>query len=321
MMLHMGHLTLDLIFPILETLIASFMSVQMVWSYSQMILQIFPFTSTAIPDPAAPNNFIAAFWDDLAVDGTGTILYSTIGAAPNRKLIIQFRNMGFHSFPAFMGTFDVILNESSNKIKVQFRIIVDNTSARAHGGSATIGIENSDGTAGVQYAYHNPSAVVTGTALSYTPSGLIYTLNPDAIYEGIFLTTNITLPEPGIPVLLSPPQDAIIGADYTFSWADARNAASYALLISDSPDLAGASFYSAGPATSFDVTGLTLDKTLYWGVFATNATGTTWCEIKKFTTSATPPLAAVPQTIWVEQNQKKSLNLITQEVMEALKRQ
>ncbi len=267
------------------------------------------FISNAIPDPAAPNNFIAAFWDDLTIDGTGSILYSTIGAAPNRKLIIQFRNMGFHRFPAFMGTFAVILHETSNIIQVQYRIIVDNTSSIAHGKNAAIGIENADGTAGVQYAYHDSTAVATGKALSYTPSGASYTLNTDAIYDGIYLTTNVTLPEPGIPILLSPPQDAIIGTDYTFSWADAGNAASYALLISNSPDLAGASFYSAGTATSFEVTGLTLDTTLYWGVFATNATGTTWCEIKRFTTSATPPLAAVPQIIWVGQNQDKKIKL------------
>ena len=80
-------------------------------------------------------------------------------------------------------------------------------------------------------------------------------------------------------------------------------------MISNSSDLAGATYYSAGSNLSFNVTGLTLGTTLYWGVFATNATGTTWCEIKKFTTSSTPPLAAVPQTIWVEQSQEKIINL------------
>ncbi len=267
------------------------------------------FTSSAIPDPATPNNFIAAFWDDLVIDGTGSILYTTIGAAPNKKLIIQFRNMGFHRFPAFMGTFDVILNESSNKIKVQFRIIVDNTSSIAHGKNATIGLENSDGTAGVQYAFHDSTAVATGKAISYTPSGSTYTLNPDAMYEGLYLTTNTTQPEPGIPALLSPPQNGVIGSDFTFSWADAGNAASYSLLISSSSDLAGATFYSAGSDLSYNVTGLPLVNTFYWGVFATNSTGTTWCEIKKFTTSDAPPIAAVPQTVWVEQNQDKIIKL------------
>jgi gliding motility-associated-like protein len=266
-------------------------------------------TEAPIPTAATPNNFIAAFWDDLVVDGTGKISYTTIGAAPNRKLIIQFNNMGFYSFPAFMGSFSVILYETSNVIRVQYRLIVDNTSTRAHGGTATIGIENADGSAGVQYDYHSSSAVSTDKAITFTPSGSTYTLDADAIYEGIFLTSNLTLPEPGIPSLLSPPQNAVIGSDYNFSWSDAGNAASYTLLISTSSDLGGATYYPAGSNTSFDVTGLSLALTYYWGVFATNTTGTTWCEIKKFTTSSAPPLAAVLQNLWTEQLQDKTIKL------------
>lgn len=267
------------------------------------------FQETAIPNAAAPNNFIAAFWDDLVVDGTGKILYTTIGAAPNRKLIVQFNNMGFSSFPAYMGSFSVILYETSNVIKVQYRLIVDNTSPRPHGESASIGLENSDGTSGVQYLYHTVGDIYSGKAIEYTPSGLTYTSNPDAVYDGIFLTTNISLPEPSIPALLSPPQNAVIGSDYNFSWSDAGNAPSYSLLVSTSSDLAGATYYPAGMNTSFAVSGLALGATYYWGVFSSNATGITWCEIKKFSTSATPPLAAVPQTAWVEQNSEKIIKL------------
>ena len=50
-----------------------------------------------IPTPAAPNNYIAPFWDDLVVDPSGKILYTTIGASSNRKLIVQFNNMGFYT--------------------------------------------------------------------------------------------------------------------------------------------------------------------------------------------------------------------------------
>jgi hypothetical protein len=52
-----------------------------------------------------------------------------------------------------------------------------------------------------------------------------------------------------------------------------------------------------------------MNTTYYWGVFASNATGTTWCEIRRFTTSDTPPLAAVPQTVWVEQGQETVIKL------------
>ena len=263
----------------------------------------------SIPAADAPNNFIAPLWDDLIISSSGKMLYATVGAAPNRKLIIQGTNMGFYPYPVFMGTYLVILNETSNKIQVQYRIIIDATSTRAHGESATIGIENSTGLAGVQYAYHNPSAISTGKAISFTPSGSTYIMDPNAMYDGVVLTTNLTLPEPGIPTLKSPPQDAVIGSDYTFEWSESGNSASYTLLISQFSDIGGATSYNAGSNLSYSVTGLTLDATYYWGVFAANATGTTWCEINRFTTSSLPPLAAVSQTVWVEQGKDKIIQM------------
>jgi hypothetical protein len=267
--------------------------------------------SADIPDPALPNNYIAAFWDELVVDSYGSVLYTTIGAAPNRKTIIQFMNMGFYPFPATLGTFSVILYETSNIVQVQYRLVVLSYSDRAHGGNATIGLENATGTAGTKYAFHNPSAINTEQSISFTPvSGSVYSINSNAVYDGVYLTTNLALPEPGIPVLISPPLDAVVGtSNIAFEWASAPNAASYTLYVGTDPDLAGATAYPAGSGLTQTVNGLTLDATYYWGVFAKNATGTTWCEIKRFTTSSTPPLAPVPQTIWTEQFTDKTIKL------------
>ena len=266
-----------------------------------------------IPSAGTPNNFIAAFWDDMVISSSGNILYTTIGASPNRKLIVQSRNMGFYPFPVFMGTFTVILNETTNIIQIQYRQIVDNNSTKAHGESATIGIENSDGTSGFQYAYHNPTAITTAQAISFTPSppsGTNYTINSNATYDGVYLTINQTLPEPGIPALISPPQNSIIGSDYTFEWSGATYAASYSLKISTFSDLSSPATYAAGSNLTYNITGLLLDKTYYWGVFPSNATGITWCEIKKFSTTSTPPLVPAPQTIWTEQLQDKTIKLL-----------
>ena len=262
-----------------------------------------------IPTAATPNNMIAAFWDDLVIDPSGNILYTTIGAAPNRKLIVQFKNMGFYSGPVYVGTFSVILFETSNKIQVQYRVIILPSVPLSHGESAAIGIENSDGTAGVQYAHHNGAAANTGKAISFTPSGATYTMDDNALYDGVYLTTNITLPDPGITALTSPTENAIIGTSHTFEWDPSPYAANYSLRISPNSNLSGAISYDAGTNLSYDVTGLTEGTTYYWGVFASNATGTTWCEIRKFTTSSTPPLAAVPLTIWAEQGQDKTIKL------------
>lgn len=263
-----------------------------------------------IPSEAAPNNFIAPFWDDLVVDSYGNILYKTVGETSPKRLIVQFTNMGFYPYPANLGTFTVILYETSNIIQIQYRLIVLASSAKAHGNSATIGLENAAGTSGIQYAYHNPAAVNTEQAISFTPiAGPTYTVNSNALYDGVFLTTNMTLPEPDIADLISPPQDAVICSDCTFGWASTLNASSYTLYIGNDPELIDAVSYPAGSNLTYPVTGLLLDTTYYWGVFAKNTTGITWCEIKRFTTSSAPPLTPVPQTIWVEQFQDKTIKL------------
>jgi hypothetical protein len=266
-------------------------------------------TNVSIPNSELPNNYIAGFWDDLAISYTGKILYTTIGAAPNRKLIIQFVNMDFYNIPSAFGTFLVILYETTNKIQVQYRLILDYTSTRAHGGTATIGLENAGGTAGVQYSYNNASAITNEQAISFTPSGPTYTVDPNSIYDGVYLTSNISLPDPGITVLKNPAQNAVIGSTQTLEWTEASNAASYTLYVSHRSDLTDGSIYYPGSNLSYNITGLTLDAEYYWGVFATNATGTTWCEIKRFTTSSAPPLAAVPQTVWTEQSKDKVIQL------------
>ena len=244
--------------------------------------------ATAIPAIDEPNNFIAPFWDDLVVDSYGSILYTTIGAAPNRKLIVQFKNMGFYPFPATMGTFSVILYESTNVIQVQYRLIVLSYSEKAHGGTASIGLENADGTLGIRYAFQNPAAVDSEQAISFTPSAGTYTVNSNALYDGVFLTTNLSLPDPAITNLVNPPQDAIISQTYTFEWSAAQNAASYTLFVGTDPELIGASSYLAGSNLTYNVTGLVVGSTYYWGVFSKNTTGTTWCEIKRFTVSVFP---------------------------------
>jgi len=267
------------------------------------------YTEDPIPSPASPNNLIAAFWDDIVINPSGKILYRAIGASPNRKCIIQWTNMGFYSSTVLMGTFSVILYEGSNNIQIQYRSIIDNTSARSHGSSATIGIENSNGTSGIQYAYHNSSAISSEQAILFQMSGSVYTMNPDAIYDGVYLTKNISLPEPGIAKLVSPANNGVIGSSQKFEWTGSSNASNYTLKISTRSDISGSSDYNTGTNTTYDISGLALNATYYWAVFATNSTGTTWSEIYRFTTSTNPPLTAVPQTIWTEQNEERPIRL------------
>jgi gliding motility-associated-like protein len=268
-------------------------------------------TSATIPTAAAPNNYIAPFWDNLSILDVGNIMYTTVGASGSRKCIIQFKKMGFDPTPTPFGTFMVILYETTNVIQVQYRLILDPFSPRPHGENATIGIENSDGSAGALYKFHDPNAISSQDAISFTPAGpTTYTINSDAFYDGVFLTEDLTLPDPGTVELICPAKDAEVGADVTFTWAAADHASSYFFVLDDNPNLSSATSTNVGLNLSHNVTGLTLDKTYYWTVFSHNATSYTWTEISRFSTIATPPLAAVPQTIWTEQGQNKTIKLI-----------
>ncbi len=92
----------------------------------------------SMPSGAAPDNFIAAAWDDL--DLGGTIEYFTTGVAPFRKFIIDYdavpREGGLYNIST-----QIQLHESTNIIEIH------TTSAPfgINGDLATQGIENSDG--------------------------------------------------------------------------------------------------------------------------------------------------------------------------------
>jgi len=89
---------------------------------------------------------IYAFWDDLRTDSpgqiSGKIEYLTVGDAPNRKLIVQWTNQYFYGSNLPMGTFQVVLYEGTNEVKVQYRNLLDSVS---RGSSATIGIQGLNG--------------------------------------------------------------------------------------------------------------------------------------------------------------------------------
>jgi len=267
------------------------------------------FNNLSIPDDTKPDNFIAAFWDDLVVDATGDIMYQTIGTAPNRKLIIQFKNMTFWGSDILLGTIQVILYEGSNNIQIQYRNIVDLVSGRASGSSATIGLENEDGTAGVLSSYNTAGYIYSGKAILYTPSGGTYNVDDNAIYDGVVLVDPI--PRPGIANLVSPSFGSTVSDTVTFQWEAATNATSYSVVISHNSDLSGPIH------TSADLTDLNYqyilspDNTYYWAIYAKNSEGRiSWSEIWNFQTSTAPPLLAVPRTVHLESGDSRVLPLV-----------
>ncbi|OFY87614.1 MAG: hypothetical protein A3F72_13540 [Bacteroidetes bacterium RIFCSPLOWO2_12_FULL_35_15] len=104
-------------------------------------------TNACMPAAAAPNNVIAAYWDDLYFDyGCAPTVwrYETTGSSPNRVFNVAW--VGFISTSGSCGTYvytEIKLFETSNIIEVHLQ-------SNALGSSGTIGIENAAGTVAYQ---------------------------------------------------------------------------------------------------------------------------------------------------------------------------
>jgi len=122
-----------------------------------------------LPTSAKPDNFIAPFWDDLAnPSGSARVFVKTIGSAPARQFVIEY--YGAQRAGVFRDlTFEVILFESSNEIKMQYRAL---SGSGSDGSSATVGLEYGNafsGLAAYEYSYNQPAALHDELALLFIP--------------------------------------------------------------------------------------------------------------------------------------------------------
>ena len=130
------------------------------------------FFNTSIPNASLPNAIIAPFWDDLTVAGlTGRrgVWWKFYGAAPNRYLVIEWYQVPKLGIPSAMCSFEIVLYESSDRIKFQYLDV-----SYDFGALATVGIENFAGTAGIQFSYKTAS-LSNGKAIEFIPrtSGIV----------------------------------------------------------------------------------------------------------------------------------------------------
>ena len=136
------------------------------------------FSNNPIPDTSSPNAVVAPFWDDLRPSGGGSVYYQTLGSPGNRKLIVEYDGVNRFSGPSVL-TFQAILEETTNNISFQY---LSMSGVEFAGGSATIGIENADGSDGLQvslnsvFTENNLAVFISTGAL---PSGLL-TVTPES---------------------------------------------------------------------------------------------------------------------------------------------
>ena len=109
------------------------------------------FTNAAIPTTPGRTATIAAFWDDLIVDSKASIRTEVKGAAPNRRFVIEFRNLHFFLDTTRRIDVAIVLNENG-EILTQYRNLADD--GRERGNSATLGIENGTGTDALRFSFN-----------------------------------------------------------------------------------------------------------------------------------------------------------------------
>ncbi|MCX7423711.1 MAG: GEVED domain-containing protein [Planctomycetia bacterium] len=123
------------------------------------------YSSTSIPDVGTPNDFIAGLWVDLDPSEGGTVTYQTMGSVGSRVFIAQFTNIqhyndGDGGFPV---TFQFKLFETTNNIEVHYQL------ALTDGNTRVAGVENSDGTVGVEF-FEGTGAISSNSAVLYSPT-------------------------------------------------------------------------------------------------------------------------------------------------------
>jgi hypothetical protein len=153
------------------------------------------FSNTDLPNPRDPNGTVAVFWDDLSPQDGGSIWMRTVGAAPNRKVVVAW--LGVPRFKEhFEGTFEVIFEEGTNDIVFQYLDLNFNDPTYDFGASATVGLENSDGTVGIEFSVNDelPEQYLGETAIRFTSGGAATPqLNSETLAEGQFQTPYFSL--------------------------------------------------------------------------------------------------------------------------------
>lgn len=219
------------------------------------------YTNGNIPDPTAPNDILALFWDDMNPSAAGNIYHYYDSA--NDRFIVEYNGVPHWNTTSY-NTAQVILY-SSGKIVYQYQTVGSSTV-----NTATVGIENSDGSdaslvikdaaylkdnLAIQFqatpewlSLDTTSGTISGNSSLqiaatcdaselelgvYTADMVVTTNDPDeptTIIPVTFTVTNIVAPEVPANIVTS-----ISGLDLVVDWDVSANATSYDVYSSDDP--------------------------------------------------------------------------------------
>lgn len=122
-----------------------------------------PWNNPGIPNSAAPNALIAPFWDDHNPNLAGTIYY--LADTETDRFIVQYDDVARYGNPDQRQTFQAILTPDGD-IVFQYRQLSDTS-------GCTVGIENLDGTDGLEVLHNSGGYLENEMAILFTTAPAI----------------------------------------------------------------------------------------------------------------------------------------------------
>ncbi|ROO52330.1 carboxypeptidase family protein [Micromonospora sp. Llam0] len=122
-----------------------------------------------IPSPyhwGMANAAVYPFWYDWHVDGAASVRTGLTGAVPDRRFVIEWRQVTTPHDPSIRVSFQLVLHESG-----QISFAWDDIDPKVpveRGTGAVVGIENVDGTEALAYSQFSPS-LASGQGVTFTP--------------------------------------------------------------------------------------------------------------------------------------------------------
>lgn len=155
---------------------------------------IVPPASAALPYTYA-NTLIAPFWDNLVPTAAGNVYWTVNGTAPNRELVIEWRNMshtGCKTDGSETVTLEAVLFENTTDVLFNYlnTVFGGTCTASNNGATASAGVQATTNVA-QQLSFHTPN-LNGNTAVNWKstlPSNVVPTLtkaNPDHWVTDIF---------------------------------------------------------------------------------------------------------------------------------------
>ncbi len=180
------------------------------------------YSNTALPEPGAPNAALYPLWDDLDVDASSSVVTGTFGTAPQRRFVVEWRNVAFLADHSRRVSVQAVMYEDPNQaVRFQYHD-VDQASVES-GAGVTVGIENATGDVALT-ASLNSRLLYDGLAIRLpvgTPAQV--SVGDAAIPEGAagrrLLRFNVSLSHPAatdvrVPFITTP-GTATAGVDFT----------------------------------------------------------------------------------------------------------